>query len=1002
MPRNDSILKRLKAALTSQLNVKIVESFQAVDTSASSQRGGRKRLVATLAASETAPLQMTLAGEVEVHAHGVVLDEVLGTLGLLIVCNSSGKESKGDSHGQVGQVEQAIHDALHLRQVLVQQTRRPVGGPRRTAYNVEIVFVVDQPLQSGNDGIKPLEEITERLREIMAETSFLHAIGVNVLSMSPMKKADEAIPESDMRRAFPWLLRDVRKWFRHSEQVEPAAGFPALQLESLTLRDFRVAGQRKWQTNSADNDARLRGSKRAEALHLIHGQNGSGKSSLTEAIELALTDKLDRLEDVPGKQSDYVSILTNRERRAADPEVVAEIVLSVREAVVESENPEAGRQPNSRSAQSFDLTCRVAEKGEEQNGERLGDDRLWKRLCGTEHSRFRNAASFRLDQVFSDLLVRSSSARRAELFLEAFFPGRADQIERARVALAEFDAAWSVLPKQARDRFRTGRHNPSPQGAAEIVDEVFAQANAVPTIVAMAGFDVKPASIATSLTMFLDEHWPADLRRLVSGGKKSKIDNLPTSLKKLDAAFEATKNAAEQTLDDLHAALPLLETLNRWDARSGSTDGTIKKFASRLNDWLTHHADHDLAEKGRQLVHTRLLLGKQEELEASVVAQQISEMDDDAESLATRLNALTGSAQRLNRLREESHRAVLDFKVAGDASASDNAERPHLDREALASLDRLIHVDDSEPISTTVKNCVENQSLHEFVLTLPGGKKSTVQIGRPGGLSAAVQAAKSQQAELQNLAQRLGARNVSFIEMANALGRLKSTAEACAAVDTEVINRLEASLSGPLASALNEFVALLTPARWAYRDVVPETGFGKKTNQLDFVVSNETSADPAGEESASENGVPMWLLFNTAELNTFVLSLFLLCGPKQNNPLRLLILDDPFQNMDELTITTVARGIGRLLRLWNHEGSRLGFWNLLILVHGEDTMNRIREEISCSASYLPWLQPKELDRQTIASKSNDNNQRNNDIETEMSLVDFELDHLASKIEIVQL
>ena len=997
MSYKNPILKRLEAALTRHFKVSMVKSFKPDDSSASSNPREGQRRIAMLAESPTIPLQLTVAGEVEIHAHGVLLDEALGTFGM-IVAHTSTADAVTDGQSQPAtQIEQAIHDALHLRQTLIERSRR-FGGPWKTPYNVEVVFVVDQPSESDNDCIKPLEEITDRLREIMAETGFLHAIGVNVLSMSPMKKADEAILESDLRRAFPWLLRDVRKWFKHSEQAEPAASSPSLQLESLTLRDFRVAGRRKWQINSADNGARVRESKRTEALHLIHGQNGSGKSSLTEAIELALTDKLDRLEDAPGKQSDYVSILTNRERRAADPEVVAEIVLSVREAVSESENSESDRQPKTHSTQSSDLTCRVAKKGENKVCERLGDDELWKQLCGPERSRFQSAASFRLDQVFSDLLVRSTSARRAELFLEAFFPGRADQIERARVALAEFDAAWSVLPKQARDRFRTGRHNPSPQGAAAIVDEVFAQANAVPTIVSMAGFDVKPSSIVTSMTKFLDEHWPADLRSLASGEKKSKIDNLPTSLKRLDEAFEATKNAAEQTLDDLNAALPLLEALNRWDARSGSIDGTVEKFASRLNDWLTHHADHDLAEKSRQLVQTRLLLGKQEEMETSVVAQEISDTDDD-ESLATRLNALTESAQRLNQLREESRRAVLDFKVAGDASAPDNAERPHLDREALASLDRLIHVDDSEAISTTVKNCVENQSSHEFVLTLPGGKQSTVQIGRPGGLSAAVQAAKIQQVALQNLAQRLGARNVSFIEMANALDRLKSTAEDCAAEDTEVINRLEASLSGPLASALNEFVALLTPARWAYRDVVPETGFGKKTNQLDFVVSNETSADPAGEESESKNGVPMWLLFNTAELNTFVLSLFLLCGPKLDNPLRLLILDDPFQNMDELTVTTVARGIGRLQRLWSHHGGGLEFWNLLILVHGEGTMNRIREEVSCSASYLPWLQRKELDARTTADsgKVRDGSVDHSDIETEESLLAFELDHPAAKI-----
>jgi chemotaxis regulatin CheY-phosphate phosphatase CheZ len=1002
MLRNESILKRLSSALTSRFKVSIVESLQPADSSTSSRKSTGQGLIAAFAESLTAPLQMTVAGAAEVHAHGVLLDELLGTFGLIVVHKTADEAVPSGATRQAGPVEQAIHDALLLRQTLVQQSRRS-GGPRRTPYNVELVFVVDQPSPSGSDDSRPLEEITKSLREIMAETSFLHAIGVSVLSVLPEGPSDEGIPDNDLRRAFPWLLADARKWFKHHEQGKPSTPTPPLQLESLTLRDFRVAGQRKLKLHATVDNPGNQASRRAETLHLIHGQNGSGKSSLTEAIELALTDKLDRLEDAPGKQPDYVSVLTNRERRATDREVVAEVALNLREALpaLESESSAADKRSKIVLASSSELTCRVTGMAADSICERLGDAKLWQRLCGTERSRFQSAASFRLDQVFSDRLIRSSSGRRAELFMEAFFPGRADQIELARVALAEFDNAWNGLPKQARDRFRTGRENPSSQRAAAIVDEVLADPNAVSTIVSMAGFDGDLASIVSKLTRFLDEHWPADLRNLVSGKTKSRIDKIPTSLNRLDDAFEVTRQAVTQTLDDLYAALPLLETLNQWEARRGSTDGTIEQFAERLNDWLTHHADHDLAEKSRQLVHTRLLLGEQEEAKASEVAQQVSDTDGEADNLVTRHAALMESVQRLNDLREESHQQVLDFRLAGDTPTSDDIERPHLDRAALASLDRLVRVDGSEPLSTTIRNCVETQSSHEFVLTLPGGQKSTVQIGRPGGLSETVRTAKRQQADLQKLVQRLDARETSFVEMADALERLKNAAEDCAAVDTEVIGKLEDSLSGPLARALNEFVALLTPARWAYRDVVPETGFGRKTNQLDFVVSNDATAQSTDDANKAEGGTPMWLLLNTAELNTFVMSLFLLCGPKLDNPLRLLILDDSFQNMDELTVTTVARGIGRLQRLWSHLGGGLEFWNLLILVHGEGTMNRIREEVCCSASYLPWLQPKELDGRTTTDSDtgSDSSVGHSDIETEESLLDFELDHPASKIAI---
>jgi hypothetical protein len=63
-------------------------------------------------------------------------------------------------------------------------------------------------------------------------------------------------------------------------------------------------------------------------------------------------------------------------------------------------------------------------------------------------------------------------------------------------------------------------------------------------------------------------------------------------------------------------------------------------------------------------------------------------------------------------------------------------------------------------------------------------------------------------------------------------------------------------------------------------------------------------------------------------------------------------------------------------------------------------MNRIRDEISCTASYLPWLQPKELDGQTTDDSEITSSTDHSDIETEQSLLVFELDHPAAEIVIV--
>jgi hypothetical protein len=141
-----------------------------------------------------------------------------------------------------------------------------------------------------------------------------------------------------------------------------------------------------------------------------------------------------------------------------------------------------------------------------------------------------------------------------------------------------------------------------------------------------------------------------------------------------------------------------------------------------------------------------------------------------------------------------------------------------------------------------------------------------------------------------------------------------------------------------LNAALNELLALFKAAPWAYRDL-----------------HLEAPADPDGGSPREELGIgsaegaQAELRLNTSELNSLTLALFLLCAPRVPNCLRLLILDDPLQNMDEMTVTAVAQGLGRVLRLYPPG------WQILALFHGEDGLERIRQEIRCAVYRLPWL-----------------------------------------------
>src|SRR6476619_5447780 len=80
-------------------------------------------------------------------------------------------------------------------------------------------------------------------------------------------------------------------------------------------------------------------------------------------------------------------------------------------------------------------------------------------------------------------------------------------------------------------------------------------------------------------------------------------------------------------------------------------------------------------------------------------------------------------------------------------------------------------------------------------------------------------------------------------------------------------------------------------------------------------------------------------------MNSFTLALLLLCAPSLPNPLRLLVLDDPLQNMDEMTVSSLARGIGRLVRIYP------AGWRIVALFHAEEDLpSRARGGAVCRLS----------------------------------------------------
>lgn len=143
-------------------------------------------------------------------------------------------------------------------------------------------------------------------------------------------------------------------------------------------------------------------------------------------------------------------------------------------------------------------------------------------------------------------------------------------------------------------------------------------------------------------------------------------------------------------------------------------------------------------------------------------------------------------------------------------------------------------------------------------------------------------------------------------------------------------------------AAINELMALLTPARWGYEDIELPSQLSEGRLGVGIALGNGSEA------------VRAELHLNTAELNLFTISLFLLCTVRVTKPLGLIVFDDPLQNMDELTSTALARGLAKLICLLKSLGRTEEF---LLLFHGYDDVERFQREISASTYRLPWLSP---------------------------------------------
>ncbi len=794
---------------------------------------------------------LRLAQHFDLQADLLIHDPRYGTLGLVHAVEGPDVQSA---------VERYLDQATYVRHLLLSERKSEHSLP----LTVELVLVT-RP--------ETLTALGDVLRQVARQTSFLFAIGVNVL----VSHADSTgYREEDLRRAFPWLLTATRKWYEEGAPDETLGGAnPANPFESLTLQDYRLAGQRSLELDPSSK------------LHVVYGRNGSGKSSLVEALELAVTGAVERL----AGEEDYDRVIRNH--GAPEP---AQVILGFK-----------GGAP-----QTFVI-------GSE-------------RLAGLQSDL--KATSFRLDQILMDRLTRGGDAQRAEVFLASFFPADSDVFNRYEAARQEAVKSLDTLPPAAKQEIETARS--SSQDPEEAVLQKLAwlgepqkplSPDAAAACLPLPFETLQSLSpLSTEMTQLVQE-WTTSIPT---------VETAPERLPRIDENLGSLRGTVTATLGTLRMAKEILGRVNAWIATGGA--GVGEDFAAALSSWLELTALADLGERHYQILRTLSEARQQgwsRGLEGAVgpFAQE--------EILEAEVQTAKAQSEEWTRQRDDCFQTVMAFEPQAQTRGSETVHVARLARPQIETLDTagrwLLQISGTEvadPLGQAIDRAM-SQNQHS--------KWGDVAIGNTGWaqplldrLTRLEEACRSLEQLGQPPTWMSGSRKLSLLQ--DAFKKHQALRTAGQAVKGTFLQKISATGGGGsgLNEALNELMALFTPARWAYEDIALAHRTEAGRHELDF---------QAGQ------GARAALRFNTAELNLFTIALFLLCAVRVPNPLQLLVLDDPLQNMDEITVTTLARGLAKVSRLWK------GPWQLVLFFHGKEDLERFEAEMPAATYELPWLSP---------------------------------------------
>lgn len=945
------LLPRLRSVLT--------DHFALTDCSGTTEPRGAEALLLKDGSTRrffvndaSPPVELRIAGVLDVHADAYIVDHDLGTLGLVHLIHPATEAppaptASAQDQSIRDQINKRIGEAAYLRHLLLANLRPGEVMQGHAAYSVEVVFLLTR---SSQEDARLRTQVGDALQDVAREFAVLHAIGVSILEPTANPAAPGGSPTpppplfrpSDLHRAFSWLLHQTREWMTTeiaSRQptaspgtptapgATPAAAtppantspiFPTQPPSALLLKNFRLRGSRRWQL------AANRG------LHLVHGHNGSGKSSFVEAIELVTTGRIEKL-----GTSNCRDVITNRsvqaKRRTRGPAPAAAVMLQFPAPAPGTPAADPAADARSTPAPPIQLHAwRLTDQGIDQP---LAKDR------------FSLPGAFRLNQDVIKLLSQSSSKDQARILFETFFPDGHALVSQSQRLLAQRNETLRKLPARIRTQFEntTGVYDkPRADSALAWVQDTGIPWDRLPGLVPLDSSHIH--ALQPLLGLSFESHY----RRT---GTAASWEPVLDAARALDDSLRAVLEQTPNLLNHLRAARDFLTAYQ--EATAVAPETSDAELPDLFRRWLELLAATDILQREHDLLLTLEAVDPgSTAVPAGVFPTETlpvlaSPSLRDSGSLPNPAERASHCQQSLLR-RDQARQRVSGFVSATDRERQASTPLPPLAQFELSALDALAAagVFGREFTSTTPRfsQAVRTAFQEGRITAVSQGERTLARVGEPGALRelntriervmAALQALESARAELTGA-------DGGALGVLHALRTLRQLAQQEQTVQSEAAAQFLVRLQTPLGAALNEFTAMLTPARWAYDDIISRVNGKDAEPGLAFV----------------QGGQPAQLRLNTAQLSTFALAFFLLCHRAREHPLRLGILDDPFENMDELTVTTVARGLGRFLRLRTRLRDGPESWQLLLFLHGEQNVERVRREVPCATYYLPWLSP---------------------------------------------